>query len=69
MDELSTDEMAAFLDIYGGDHEDSSRTPAVIGSLARRGLIGRTADGAISPTKAGNDLYELLQGDEPYEGI
>ena len=69
MDELSTDEMAAFLDIYDADHEGSSPTPEVIDSLVRRGLIGRAADGTINPTKAGNDLYELLQGDEPYEGI
>ena len=69
MDELSTDEMAAFLDIYDADHEGSAPTPAVIDSLVRRGLIGRAHNGAVSPTKAGNELYETLQGDEPYEGI
>jgi hypothetical protein len=69
MDELTPEERDAFLDIYDADHGDMPTAPAVLDSLIRRGLISRAEDGSIDPTEAGNDLYELMQGDEPYEGI
>jgi predicted methyltransferase len=69
MKPLSDEERRAFLDIY--DHSDEIEPVAepVIESLIRRGLLVRTADDALELTTLGNELYESMRPDEPYEGV
>jgi len=69
MDELTPEELAAFLAFYDPDYGDIDSTDEVVPSLIRRGLIALAADGTLSSTDAGNALYEKLHGDEPYEGV
>ena len=69
MEPLSDEERRAFLDIY--DHSDEIEPIAepVIESLIRRGLLVRTADDKLSFTAKGNELYDAMRPDEPYEGV
>jgi len=69
MEELSQDELAAFLAFYDPDYGDIDATDNVVPSLTRRGLIALAPDGNISSTPLGEELYKQLQGDEPYEGV
>jgi predicted transcriptional regulator len=68
VDDLTPDEQTAFIDIYGA-HGDPPVAAEVIESLARRGLIKQYSDGKVRPTAKGTELYERMQGDEPYEGV
>ena len=69
MDPLSEEERRAFLDIY--DHSDEIKPVAepVLESLIRRGLLVRTTDGKLEFTTLGNELYDSMRPDEPYEGV
>jgi len=69
MDELTSAELTAFLAFYDPDYGDIDPADEVVPSLIRRGLIDRAADGDISSTPLGDELYKQIQGDEPYEGI
>jgi hypothetical protein len=69
MDDLSPEELSAFLDFYDADHENMDPTDEVVASLIRRGILALAADGTVSSTALGDELYKQLQGDEPYEGI
>ena len=68
MDELTPDEQAAFIDIYGA-HGEPRAAAKVLDSLVRRGLITLDSRGKIGTTAEGKALYERMQGDEPYEGV
>ncbi len=65
---LTDEERVAFLDIYAGEQDDVSIPAAILESLITHGLLARGSDGTINPTEHGDELYQQLTGDEPYEG-
>jgi hypothetical protein len=69
MEELTPDKLGAFFAFYDADYGDIDPADEVVRLLTRRGLIGRAADGNISSTPLGEELYKEMQGDEPYEGM
>ena len=69
MSMLTEEERAAFLDIYAGEQDDVAFPASILESLITHGLLARASDGAINPTEQGDELYQQLTGDEPYEGI
>ena len=69
MEPLSQEERRAFLAIYGYEEESDSVAESLIESLIDRGLLARNSDDTLDFTEAGNQLYDELMPDEPYEGV
>jgi hypothetical protein len=69
MDEMSEAERAAFIEIYGCADDDVQISPRNIESLIQRGLLSRASDGSYNPTTLGDELYQQMEDDEPYEGV
>ena len=66
---LTDEERVAFIDIYAGEQDDTKIPATILESLITHGLLARDSDGTINQTGHGDELYQQLTGDEPYEGI
>lgn len=69
MDALSDEERDAFLELYGYKDEIHPVPKPILDSLIRRGLLTRGSNSSLAFTKLGDELYEKLRPDEPYEGV
>jgi hypothetical protein len=69
MDMLTDKERVAFLDIYAGERSDAEIPTAILESLILHGVLARGSDGTLNATEHGDELYQKLAGDEPYEGV
>lgn len=69
MKKLTPDEQTVFLNLYSGEGGERPDPPNAIESLARRGLLKLRPDGGIGRTVKGAEFYQLMQDDEPYEGV
>jgi hypothetical protein len=69
MEPLTEDERRAFLELYSFRDKIPTVAKPVLDALIRRGLLSRRRDKTLAFTKLGDELFEKMRPDEPYEGV
>ena len=69
MEPLTEEERRTFLELYSYRDELPPVDQRVLDALITRGLLVRGPRNTLRFTKHGDELYEQLRPDEPYEGV